>query len=200
MPRLPACGPSTPEYTMQAEKCILTKLLGWKVTTPYPAVRKSIVVFAPHTSYMDAFIGVLALRSYGVPYRLLSKKELFRFPTVIVMRLLGAIPVRGVKGHNAIYEAAAILKGAGSMHLVICPEGMLAATDRWNSGFYYMAVKAQVPIIAAYMDYSRKEVGIRKVISCRQTREDVFDQLAEAYKGVTGRHPENFLLPQRTRT
>jgi 1-acyl-sn-glycerol-3-phosphate acyltransferase len=181
---------------MLAEKFILTKLLGWKVTNPFPAVNKSIVVFAPHTSYMDAFIGVLALRSYGVSYKLLSKKELFRFPTVIVMRILGAIPVRGVKGHNAIYEAAEILKRAESMHLIICPEGQLAPTDRWNPGFYYMGAKAKVPIIAAYMDYSKKELGIKKVISSAQTKEEVFDQLAEAYQSVVGRHPENFFLPR----
>ncbi len=132
---------------MSIERFILTRLLGWRVTREFPEVSKSITVFAPHTSYWDAVIGKLVLRSYGVPHRLLSKKELFHFPMCIAMHLLGAVPIGGVKGHNAIHDAARMLEDADELHLVICPEGQLTPTDRWNPGFYYMAVKAGVPVV-----------------------------------------------------
>ena len=58
---------------------VLLKILGYKITTNFPDVQKSIMVFAPHTSYWDAVIGKLVLRVLGVRHRLLGKKELFHF-------------------------------------------------------------------------------------------------------------------------
>ncbi|MBQ7181680.1 MAG: 1-acyl-sn-glycerol-3-phosphate acyltransferase [Bacteroidaceae bacterium] len=178
------------------ERFVLQRMLGWKIINNFPDIKKSITVFAPHTSYWDAVIGKLVLRSYDVPHTLLSKKELFRFPMVIVMRLLGAIPIGGVKGHNAIHDAVTILESSEQMHLVICPEGQLAPTDRWNPGFYYMAVKAHVPIVVVYLDYAKKEAGVKGVINELDNQNEVYRQLAEMYSGVTARHPEYFLLPK----
>ena len=181
---------------MVVEHFLLTRLLRWRVTSDFPDVSKSIMVFAPHTSYWDAVIGKLVLRSYGVRHTLLSKKELFHFPMSIAMHLLGAIPIGGVKGHNAIHDAVSILESGQEMHLVICPEGQLAATDRWNPGFYYMAVKAGVPFVVVYLDYAKREAGVKGVIRDLENQQEVYRQLAEMYAGVTARHPECFLLPR----
>ena len=175
---------------------VLLKILGFKITTEFPDVQKSILVFAPHTSYWDAAIGKLVMKVWGVPHRLLGKKELFRFPMVIVMRLLGGIPIRGIKGHNSIYDAVNLLNKEDRMHLVICPEGKFAPTDRWNPGFYYMAAKAHVPVVVAFIDYGRKEAGVKGVISDLSDKNKVYHQLADMYRGVTARHPECFLLPK----
>lgn len=181
---------------MIIERFILTRLLGWRVASVFPNVKKSVTVFAPHTSYWDAVIGKLVLQSYGVPHRLLSKKELFYFPMSIAMRLLGAVPIGGVKGHNAIHDAARMLEETDELHLIICPEGQLAAIDRWNPGFYYMAVKAGVPVVVVYMDYRRREAGVKGVISNLDDRNKVYQQLAEMYAGVSACHPSEFLLPK----
>lgn len=181
---------------MSLEHFILTRLLRWRISSSFPDISKSIIVFAPHTSYWDAVIGKLVLRSYGVRHALLCKKELFHFPMSIVMHLFGGIPIGGVKGHNAIHEAVTTLNDAKEMHLLICPEGQLAPTDRWNPGFYYMAVKADVPIIVAYMDYGKREAGVKGVISDLHDQNEVYHQLAEMYRDVTACHPDQFLLPK----
>ena len=181
---------------MNIDRIILTQILGWRVADEFPAIRKSILVFAPHTSYWDAIVGKLVLRSFGVRHRLLSKKELFRFPMGIVMRMIGAIPIRGVKGQNAIWHVSHLLEEADELHLVICPEGGFAPTDRWDAGFYYMAYKAQIPIIAVYLDYKKKEAGLAGIISDLTSQREVYRQLAEMYRGVTARHPDRFLLPK----
>jgi len=181
---------------MSIEHIILTRLLHWRVASDFPDISRSITVFAPHTSYWDAVIGKLVLRSYRVPHTLLSKKELFRFPMSIVMHLLGAVPVGGVKGHNAIHDAAAMLNRSKKMHLVICPEGQLAPTDRWNPGFYYMAVKAQAPIIVVYLDYGNREAGVKGVISDLQDLNEVYHKLADMYRGTKACHPDQFQLPK----
>ena len=173
----------------------ILKILGYKITTDFPEIPKSIIVFAPHTSYWDAVIGKLVMKVWGVPHHFLGKKELFRFPMVIIVRLLGVIPIRGIKGHNSIYDAVNVLNGKDRMHLAICPEGGFAPTNHWNPGFYYMAVKANVPIVVAYIDYGRREGGIKGVITDLSGLNKVYQQLAEMYSGVTARHPECFLLP-----
>ncbi len=184
---------------MVIEKFIINKLLRWKFVTDYPAISKSVIIFAPHTSYWDAIIGKLLLRSKGIKHKLLIKKELFYFPMNVVMWLFGAIPVGGVKGHNAIHDAVAILNTSDNLNLVICPEGQLAPTDRWNPGFYYMAEKAGAPIVVAYLDYAKRESGVKGVIDELTTINDIYRQLAEMYDGVTACHPESFLLPKYKR-
>ena len=170
---------------MVIDRFLLTRLLRWRVLSDFPEVSKSITVFAPHTSYWDAIIGKLVLRSYGVRHTLLSKKELFHFPMSIAMHLLGAMPIGGVKGHNALHDAVSILESEQQMHLVICPEGQ-----------FYMAVKAGVPIIVVYLDYAKRTAGVKGVIRDLENQQEVYRQLAEMYADVTARHPVGFLLPR----
>jgi hypothetical protein len=39
---------------------MLSDVLGWKIKGEFPDVKKSIIVFAPHTSYHDALYGKLS--------------------------------------------------------------------------------------------------------------------------------------------
>jgi len=173
----------------------ILRLLGWKTACDFPDIPKSIIIMAPHTSYRDAVIGKIALNSCGIKTTLLTYYEYFFFPLNIGLKLLGSIPVGG-KGHNAIIEAAEIIKNNDKINIVICPEGQLKPTDRWNPGFYYMAAKAEVPIVIGYLDYKKKEAGIKGVITDLSDKDEVFKIVAESYKGLTAKFPERFQLPK----
>jgi 1-acyl-sn-glycerol-3-phosphate acyltransferase len=137
---------------------VLSKL-GWEIVGEFPDLKKSIVIFAPHTAHIDAFYGKLGFNEMGIKYLFLSKKELFFFPMNLVMKKFGSMAVRGVKGKNAIYQVADILNQADELHVVISPEGRISKVKDWNKGFYHMAVKARVPIIVTYLDYEKKATG-----------------------------------------
>jgi 1-acyl-sn-glycerol-3-phosphate acyltransferase len=47
------------------------KLLGWKIVGEYPDIKKSIAIFAPHTSYWDGFYGKLLTMHFGIKYKFL---------------------------------------------------------------------------------------------------------------------------------
>lgn len=173
-----------------------TCLTGWKCRGDLNGIPKSIVVVAPHTSYWDAVIGKCLLLHLGVKHRFLSKKSLFRFPFGLFLRLFGCVPVGGARGHNAINDVCRLLHAADSLHVIICPEGGFAPTAKWNPGFYYMARKAGVPIVVAYLDYQKREAGIKGVITDLSDVRSVYSQLARYYEKVTARHPENFVLPR----
>ena len=56
---------------------IMLKLSGWKVVTPFPDLQKSVIIFAPHTSYWDGFYGKLFFMQLNIPYKFLSKKDFY---------------------------------------------------------------------------------------------------------------------------
>jgi hypothetical protein len=61
--------------------------------------------------------------------------------------------------------------------------GQISYTPYWRTGFYYMALKAGVPIALGYADYRRKEVGIGAYLyPTGDIRED-FALIREFYQG-----------------
>jgi len=173
---------------------ILTKVFGWRIVGEFPNIKKSIIIIAPHTSYCDAIFGKLFLNEIGIKHTILSKKEFFFFPMNIVMKWYGAIPVRGVKVANAVYQVDKMLEEAQSLHVVLSPEGTLAKVTRWNKGFYYMALLAKVPIVVSYIDYQKKEIGIKGVIDNLENINSVMNRINAMYKDVTAKYPDKFSL------
>jgi hypothetical protein len=51
-----------------------------------------------------------------------------------------------------------------ALALVVAPTGTRSATARWKSGFYHIAVGAKVPLVLAYIDYNRREIGIADTV------------------------------------
>ena len=172
---------------------VLAKL-GWEFVGEFPDVKKSIVIFAPHTAHIDAFYGKLGFTELGIKYIFLSKKELFFFPMNIVMKKFGSMAVRGVKGKNAIFQVANKLNESDELNVVISPEGRIHKVKAWNKGFYYMAVKANVPIVVAFLDYDKKQLGIKGIIHDLSNYKNVETQINQMYKDVKGKNPEDFIL------
>lgn len=141
------------------------KLAGWKIEGALPPdIKKCVLIGAPHTSNWDlpytlmvAF--VLHLRIYWM-----GKASIFKPPFGGIMRWLGGIAVDREKNNNLVAASAeALMAAAGPVQLVVPPEGTRSKTRYWKTGFYYIAVGAKVPIVIAYMDYSRKVAGLGPV-------------------------------------
>jgi len=172
----------------------ILKRLGWKITGDFPDIKKSITIFAPHTAHIDALYGKLGFCELGVKYLFLTKKELFFFPMNLLMKIFGSMPVRGVKNKNAVFQVVDLLNNTNELHIVISPEGWIKKVPNWNKGFYYMALKAKVPIVVSYLDYKKKEVGVKGVIYDIDNYDSVINQINTLYKDVTGKRPEQFVL------
>lgn len=174
---------------------IILKSLGWKIIGEFPDIEKSVIIFAPHTSYWDGFYGKLFAMQMDVNYKFLSKKEFFKFPLNYFFKLYGSIPVSRNKEY--INEIVSLFKENKNLHLILSPEGQLAKTDHWKKGFYYMATKANVPIVVSYIDYSKKEMGIKEVIKDTSNMKETMKSISNMYKNVKGKYPENFVLDKR---
>jgi 1-acyl-sn-glycerol-3-phosphate acyltransferase len=173
----------------------ILKLLGWTSLDEFPDLKKSIIIFAPHTSYWDAFYGKLYFMSIHVNYKFLSKQEFFKFPLMYAFRAFGAIPV--LRDKTYIDQIVRLFESNKELHIILSPEGQLPRTDHWKKGFYYMANKADIPIVVGYIDYKKKEMGIKGVISDTHNMKETLEKISVMYKDVQAKYPKDFALDKR---
>jgi len=174
---------------------IYSDLMGWKIGNKYPDIKKSVAIFVPHTSNWDSFIGKLYLNQIGLKYNVLAKKELFVFPLNILFKAVRAIPIdRGKSNTSYVDQIADLISKKDDIHIIIAPEGTRKKVTRWKKGFYYIAKKANVPIVALYLDYRKKEIGVKGVITELSDLRKVMQQLNEMYKDINPKFPDNFSL------
>jgi len=147
---------------LRAFSVVFLKLTGWQVQGELPAVaRKSVFIAAPHTSNWDLPYTLMVAFVLRLNIHWMGKASLFRFPFGGLMRWLGGISVDRSQSNNLVAASAlAISQAQGALQLIVPPEGTRAKTRYWKSGFYHIATAAQVPIVMAYMDYSRKISGL----------------------------------------
>ncbi len=171
---------------------ILTGILGWKIKGEFPDIKKSVIIFAPHTSYRDGLYGKLYLMQLDINYKFLSKKEYFKFPLKYFFIIFGSIPVNNT--NEFIGYVVGLFNSRKELHIVLSPEGTRAKVTHWKKGYFYMAVKANIPIVVSYLDYKKKEIGIKGVIYNPTNIGTVRKEIAELYSDVTAKYPESFSL------
>ena len=133
--------------------------------------------------------------SIHVNYKFLSKQEFFKSPLKYAFRAFGAIPV--LRDKTYIDQIVRLFESNKELHIILSPEGQLPRTDHWKKGFYYIAKKAEVPIVLGFMDYDKKECGIKGVITNTDDMKETITEIGRIYKEVGGKHPENFSLDKR---
>lgn len=171
---------------------IFFKLLGWRINgTMLAEVKKSVIIVVPHTSWIDFIIGVFARGAIGLEMNFVAKRELFRFPFGGYFRWMGGAPLNRHKNENKVDAIAAIFEEREVFRLAIAPEGTRKKVDRWKTGFYYIALKANVPIVAVAFDYGKKEVKIAEPYYLTGNKEQDFKVLESNYAGVRGFNCEN---------
>ena len=141
-------------------KFILNKIIGWKVIGYLPTDEKYVIPVVPHSSYFDLIIAVLIRTYSGLKIKFIGKKELFNPITSFLFKYLGGIPVDRTKKLNIVDEIVDLFKSGKIKILAIAPEGTRKRVEKWKTGFYYIALKANLPILMVSFDYMRKEVKI----------------------------------------
>jgi len=141
-------------------KFILNKIIGWRVIGYLPKNEKYVIAVVPHSSYFDLIIAVLIRTYSGLKIKFIGKKELFNPITSYLFKFLGGIPVDRTKNSNIVDEVVELFELGKIKILAIAPEGTRKRVEKWKTGFYYIALKAKLPILMVSFDYIRKEVKI----------------------------------------
>ena len=166
------------------------KLLGWKAIGTAPVVPRFVIIAAPHTSNWDFLYALLIAADIGMRIKWVGKKQLFRFPFGGIMRGLGGIGVDRSARHNYVESVAQLLSDSERLGLIIPAEGTRSKAERWKTGFYYVALKAQVPIVCGFLDYAKKEGGIGLMFVPSGNINDDVQKLRDFYTGIQGKYPE----------
>lgn len=170
---------------------IVLKLIGWKTEIELPKEKKFILIGAPHTSNWDLPIGLLCFWSAPLRLTWVAKKQLFVGPFNIFFRALGGIPVDRSIRTGFIDQIAQQFDKHDEMVFGLTPEGTRSRTDYWKTGFYYIALKAKVPICLAYVDYPSRTIGFGEMIWPSGNIDKDFELIENFYQGKRGKYPEN---------
>ena len=157
----------------------------------FPAdLKKYIVAVAPHTSNWDFIIGVMArsiLRMQNA--RFLGKSSLFKAPYGWFFRSLGGYPVDRSKHNDMVQQVVDIFQAHEQFILAIAPEGTRKKVDKLKTGFYYIAKKANIPVIPCGFDFKRKVVVIGQPFYATDNVEADMERLMSFYRNITGANP-----------
>jgi 1-acyl-sn-glycerol-3-phosphate acyltransferase len=170
------------------------RIAGWRIEGELPpGAHKCVLIAAPHTSNWDlpyTLMTAFVLRLH--PYWM-GKASIFKPPFGPVMRWLGGIAVDREQSNNLVAASVAALKAAdGPVQLIVPPEGTRRATTRWKTGFYFIAVGAQVPVLLAYMDYAEKRAGLGPVFTPTGDLERDMAAIKAFYAPFKGKNPRQF--------
>lgn len=156
-------------------------------------IPKCVLVCAPHTSNWDFFIAISAFWKMCIPMKVFIKDSYTKPWYGFIFRYLGCIGVDRSKRANMTDYAAELLSKSDKLYMISTPEGTRSWSERWKLGFYYIAQKAEVPILLGYADYQKKISGISKKVETKnRTIEEVLDEIQAFYIGIQGKHPEQY--------
>ena len=140
---------------------IFCTLMRWKFKGDFPSqLKKYIIIAAPHTSWVDFPIAILASNASGEKINFVGKNTLFKGPFGWFFRSLGGAPVDRSKNNKTVDAIVDIFKEKEVFRLALSPEGTRKKVEKWKTGFYYNAKGASVPIVMATLDFGKKQIKI----------------------------------------
>ena len=179
---------------LRAFSLTFLKLTGWQVKGELPpGAEKSVLIAAPHTSNWDLpYTLMVAFALRLTPYWM-GKAQIFKFPFRGLMMWLGGLPVDRSQSNNLVAASVTALGEAkGPLQLIVPPEGTRGKTRFWKTGFYYIAVGAQVPIVMACMDYEKKISGLGPVFQPTGNIDADMASIKAFYAPFKGKNADQF--------
>ena len=141
------------------------KVRGWRIEGQFPVIAKYVLIAAPHTSNWDFPITLCLTFALKGKIYWMGKDALFRWPFQGIFKWLGGIPVDRSKSNNMVGQMIQQLSVNENMVLTIPPAGTRRNVMKWKTGFYYIALGANVPVVLGFLNYRTKVGGIGPIIS-----------------------------------
>jgi len=169
----------------------LLHLIGWRTAfAPFPEPRGLIMVY-PHTSNWDFPLGVLFKLGHGMPARWMGKDQMFRWPFRRLLLAIGGVPINRRENTGFVAAMAEEMLRHDEFWMAVAPEGTRAYTEYLKSGFYQLALTADVPIGLGYVDYARRQVGIDRYVRMTVDEERDLQVLRDFYSTIEPKIPAN---------
>ncbi len=168
----------------------VVRLIRWRIAGEIPPHPKMVIVAAAHTSNWDFLLAMIVPPALGIRIRWLGKHTLFRKPFGWFFRMLGGIPVDRARAAGVIGQSIAAFEAADDLVLVVAPEGTRGKREHWKSGFYRIALAAEVPIVLIGVDGPNRTVTVGPdFVPTGDVRADM-NQVRAFFEGHKGIRPD----------
>jgi len=107
-----------------------------------------------------------------------------------LLERLGGIPVDRSRSRGFVDTLVQEFRRRDWMWVAITPEGTRSHTDHFKSGFYQLALAADVPVALAYIDYATRTVGMDTYVRFTGDAERDLDVIRRFYSTKRGHRPE----------
>ncbi|HSH03983.1 MAG TPA: 1-acyl-sn-glycerol-3-phosphate acyltransferase [Anaerolineae bacterium] len=168
------------------------RLFGWKMSGHVPDIRHALVLGAPHTSTWDLPVALATVAATQFSFNWLGKHTIFEGPLGPMWQWLGGVPVNRQGNLGVVSQIVNMFEERDFLWLLISPEGTRKKTERWRTGFYYIAQEANVPIIPVALDFGTKCVHLLEPFYPTGDLEADMTFLQGLYQPDMARNPERF--------
>lgn len=174
------------------------RVFGWMgfklLNAPPKEMQRCVLLFVPHTSNWDFVNGVTCMKGLNMPIKVAIKNFWTTFPFGLLVKPIGGIGIDRSKTAKVsqVDQLAKVFKEHERIAFVITPEGSRSLRTNWKTGFYYIAQKANVPIITIKGDYKFKTVEFGPVIYPSATFEECMKEVMAYYKACNAKFPEKY--------
>lgn len=174
----------------------LLKAAGWRTVGEIPNISQAVVLALPHTSNVDGIYAIPSLFALDVRISIMGKHTLFKVPVFAqLLNWVGVVPIDRDNKGSVLQASIDKFKTGEPLFLGLSPEGTREYTEAWKTGFYYLALGAEVPILPVAMDYKTKEIRFMSLVHPTGDIEADLPKIYAQYKGVIPRHPERLSQP-----
>jgi 1-acyl-sn-glycerol-3-phosphate acyltransferase len=164
----------------------LLHLRGWKTAFVWPPEPKGIIIVYPHTSNWDFVVGMMFRVGYGLPANWIGKAEMFPGPLRGLLRRLGGVPVDRRHATGFVEAMVEQFRSRDWMWVGIAPEGTRSRTEYLKSGFYRLALAADLPVGLGYIDFGTRRIGIETYVRFTGDEERDLEVLRRFYSPIRG--------------
>ncbi|MGO2340628.1 MAG: lysophospholipid acyltransferase family protein [Psychrobacter sp.] len=174
----------------------MLKASGWRTVGEIPDIPQAVVLALPHTSNVDGIYAIPSLFALDLKISIMGKHTLFKIPVLAqLMHWMGIVPIDRDNKGSVLQSSIDKFKTGEPLFLGLSPEGTRDYTEKWKTGFYYLAVGAGVPILPVAMDYNTKEIRFMSLVHPTGDIEADLPKIYAQYQGVIPRHPERLSQP-----
>jgi 1-acyl-sn-glycerol-3-phosphate acyltransferase len=171
---------------------LAVRVFGWQIVGEPPDVPKYVLLVAPHTSNWDFLIMLALTFAFKIKCVWMGKDSLFRGPLGSFYRQVGGIPIDRNSRSNVVEQAVQAFQRSEKMVMAIPPEGTRKRAKRWKTGFYYIALGANVPLVFGFIDFEHRTTGFGPVLMPSGDIQADMVIIRDFYKDIKGKFPENF--------
>jgi 1-acyl-sn-glycerol-3-phosphate acyltransferase len=167
------------------------RIMRWEFApSDFPPPR-AVILAVPHSTNLDGLLLVLLTRSIGMPGNWMVKDLWVRPPIGWLTRRLGAVGVRRSMANGMVGQMSGRFATNDEFLLLVPPEGTRSRVDYWKSGFYRIALEADVPVVPSYLDYRNRRAGFLPAIALTGEPDVDMDAIRSVYPEAKemARHP-----------